>query len=37
MRLDRNKVRILVRDEHCALIKNIEVLLEGPNTKKTKY
>ena len=33
----RKKVRILVLNEHAALIKNIEVLLERPNTKNTKY
>ena len=30
-------VKILVWNEHAALIKNIEVLLEEPNTKNTKY
>ena len=34
---DRKIVRILVWDEHAALIKNIEVLLERPNTKYAKY
>ena len=30
-------VRILAWDEHCALIKNIKVLLERPNNKHAKY
>ena len=34
---DLKNVRILVRDEHYALNKNIKVLLERPNTKNTKY
>ena len=33
---DRQNVRILVWEEHCALIKNVEVLLERPNTKHAK-
>ena len=33
---DRQNVRILVGEEHCALIKNVEVLLERPNTKHAK-
>ena len=34
---DRQNVRILVWNEHCALIKNVEVLLERPNTKQAKF
>ena len=34
---NRKNVRILIWDEHCALIKNIEVLLERSNTKNTKF
>ena len=34
---DRQNVRILVWEEHCALIKNVEVLLERPNTKHAKF
>ena len=34
---DRQNVRILVLNEHCALIKNVEVLLERPNTKQAKF
>ena len=34
---DRQNVRILVWNEHCALIKNVEVLLERPNTKHAKF
>ena len=38
---DRKDVRILVRGdgttEHCALIKNIETLLERPNKNNIKY
>ena len=30
-------LRILVWDEHCALIKNMEVLLERPNTKHAEF
>ena len=33
----RHNVRILAWNEHCALIKNVEVLLERPYTKHTKY
>ena len=33
---DRQNVRILVWEEHCALIKNVEVILESPNTKHAK-
>ena len=33
----RKNVRILAWDEHCAIIKNIEVLLERPNTKHANY
>ena len=33
----RQNVRILVWNEHCALIKNVEVLLERPNTKQAKF
>ena len=34
---DRQNVRILVWNEHCALIKNVEVLLERPNIKHAKF
>ena len=34
---DRQIVRILVWNEHCALIKKVEVLLERPNTKHAKF
>ena len=34
---DRQNVRILVWNEYCALIKNVEVLLERPNTKHAKF
>ena len=34
---DSQNVRILVWEEHCALIKNVEVLLETPNTKHAKF
>ena len=34
---DRQNVRILVWNEHCALIKNVEVLPERPNTKHAKF
>ena len=34
---DRQNVRILVWNKHCALIKNVEVLLERPNTKHAKF
>ena len=34
---DRQIFRILVWEEHCALIKNAEVLLERPNTKHAKF
>ena len=34
---DRQNVRILVWEEHCALIKNVEVILERPNTKHAKF
>ena len=34
---DRQNVRVLVWNEHCALIKNVEVLLERPNTKHAKF
>ena len=34
---DRQNVRIPVWNEHCALIKNVEVLLERPNTKHAKF
>ena len=34
---DRQNVRILAWNEHCALIKNEEVLLERPNTKHAKF
>ena len=34
---DRQNVRILVWEEHCALIKNVKALLERPNTKHTKF
>ena len=34
---DRQNVRILVWNEHCALIKKVEVLLERPNTKHAKF
>ena len=34
---DRQSIRILVWNEHCALIKNVEVLLEIPNTKHAKF
>ena len=34
---DRKNVRILTWGEHCALIKNIEVLLERPNAKHAKF
>ena len=34
---DRQNVRILVWDEHCALIKNVESLLERLNTKHAKF
>ena len=34
---DRQNVRILVREEHCALIKNVELLLERPNIKHAKF
>ena len=30
-------VRLLIWDEHCALKKNIEVLLERPKTKHAKF
>ena len=33
----RTNVRKLVWNEHCALIKNIKVLLERPNVKHIKY
>ena len=33
----RENVRILVWEEHCALIKNVEVLPERPNTKHAKF
>ena len=33
----RKNVKILIWDEHCALIKNVEVLLERPNTKHAKF
>ena len=33
----RKNVRILVWNEPAALIKNVEVLLERPNTKNSKY
>ena len=33
----RHNVRILAWNEHCALIKNVEVLLERPNTKQAKF
>ena len=33
---DRQNVRILVWNEHWALIKNVEILLERPNTKHAK-
>ena len=33
----RKNVRILVWKEHAALIKNIEIFLERPNTKRVKY
>ena len=33
----RQNVRILTWNEHCALIKNVEVLLERPNTKHAKF
>ena len=34
---DRQNIRILVWEEHCALIKNVEVFLERPNTKHAKF
>ena len=34
---DRQNIRILVWTEHCSLIKNVEVLLERPNTKHEKF
>ena len=34
---DRQNVRILVWEEHCALIKNVQLLLERPNTKHAKF
>ena len=34
---DRQNVRILVWEEHCALIKNVKVLLERPNTRHAKF
>ena len=34
---DRQNVRIPVRNEHCALIKNVEVLPKKPNTKHAKF
>ena len=34
---DRQIVRILVWEEHCAIIKNVEVILERPNTKHAKF
>ena len=37
LRKDRKTVRIPVRYEHCGMVKNMEVLLERPNTKSTKY
>ena len=33
----RHNVRILAWNEHCALIKNVEVLVERPNTKHAKF
>ena len=33
----RDNVRILVWEKHCALIKNIGVLLERPNAKHAKF
>ena len=33
----RHNVRIVAWSEHCALIKNVEVLLERPNTKHAKF
>ena len=33
----RQNVRILVWNEYCALTKNVEVLLERPNTKHAKF
>ena len=33
----RHNVRIVAWNEHCALIKNVEVLSERPNTKHAKF
>ena len=34
---DRQNLRILIWNEHCALIKIVEILLERPNTKHAKF